>query len=139
MNEKISTNGVVISGKEITTEDAPVSFGMPHVTLEQAKEIAAAQPFPKVTEDSIKSRIKIITYYEHIMTTGGRLTICIIEMQNGFVVHGVSAAADPRNHNPAVGIRYAYENAFKGLWQLEGYLLRQGLYEQGYNEKAKEF
>jgi hypothetical protein len=139
MNETISTKGVVISGKETTTENAPVNFGVPHLTLEQAKEIAAAQPFQKVTEDSIKNKIKVISYYGHTMTTGGKLTICIIEMQNGFTVQGVSAAADPRNHDPDVGRRYAYENAFKSLWQLEGYLLRQCLYERDYNEEAKAF
>jgi hypothetical protein len=55
--------------------------------------------------------------------------MCIIEMVNGFAVQGVSAAADPRNHDPEVGKRYAFENAFKHLWPLEGYLLRQRIFE----------
>ena len=71
-----------------------------------------------------KDRIAHATYYEHTASTGGVLTICILEMANGFMVHGVSAAADPRNHNADIGQRYAFENAFKQLWQLEGYALR---------------
>lgn len=102
----------------------------PEISLEQAKEAAAAKPFPKVTEASIKDKIAAASYYTHTMRAGGVLTVCILEMSNGFAVQGVSAAADPRNHDPAIGERYAFENAFKQLWQLEGYLLRQRLFEK---------
>lgn len=101
------------------------------LSLEQAKEAAAAGKYPKVTEVGIKDKIKEATYYTHTITTGGVLTICVLEMSNGFAVHGVSAAADPRNHNVEIGNRYAFENAFKQLWQLEGYLLRQRLFDEG--------
>lgn len=99
----------------------------PHLSLDEAKAAAAAGKYPKVTEQSIKDRIKDVTYYEHTASTGGVLTMAIIEMGNGFMVHGVSAAADPRNHNADIGQRYAFENAFKQLWQLEGYLLREAI------------
>lgn len=102
--------------KAMTTE--------PELSLEQAKNLAAEGLYPKVTEASIKDKIAHATYLEHKASTGGILTICIIEMSNGFMVHGVSAAADPRNHKAEIGQRYAFENAFKQLWQLEGYLLR---------------
>lgn len=101
----------------------------PNMTLEQAKETVAAKRFPKVTEDTIKDKIKEVSYYKHSMTTGGMLTVCVIEMVNGFAVQGVSAAADPRNHDDEVGKRYAFENAFKHIWQLEGYLLRERIFE----------
>lgn len=55
------------------------------------------------------------------------LTIAITKMSNGFMVHGVSAPASPQNFDAEVGKRYAYDNAFKQLWQLEGYLLREWL------------
>jgi len=102
----------------------------PKLSLDQAKEAAAAGKFPKVTERSIKDKIAHVEFMEHhASTTEGVLTICIIEMSNGFMVHGVSAAADPRNHVLEIGQRYAFENAFKNLWQLEGYLLRQRIIE----------
>lgn len=112
--------------------------GEPHMSLEQAKEAAAAGKFPKVTEAGIKDKIAHATYLVHQMSTGGILTICVLEMSNGFAVHGVSAAADPRNHNQEIGNRYAFENAFKQLWQLEGYLLRENLFHVEQNQKRRD-
>jgi hypothetical protein len=43
---------------------------------------------------------------------------------------GFSAPASPENYDEEVGKRYAYDNAFKPLWQLEGYLLREQLFIQ---------
>lgn len=102
----------------------------PSMSLDQAKAVVADKRYPKVTEESIKDKIARATFYSHKAMTGGVLTICVIEMSNGFMTQGVSAAADPRNHDPEVGKRYAFENAFKPLWQLEGYLLRQRLFEK---------
>lgn len=97
----------------------------PAITLDQAKAIVATKTAPKVTEESIKARIKDVAYLYH-----GQLTICIITMVNDFMVHGVSAPASPANFDSMVGQRYAYDNAFKQLWQLEGYLLRDALSER---------
>lgn len=94
----------------------------PTPTLDEAKAVVATKTAPRVTEESIKSRIAHVQYLLH-----GQLTIAIITMQNGFMVHGVSAPASPSNYDAAVGERYAYDNAFKQLWQLEGYLLRERL------------
>lgn len=94
----------------------------PTISLGQAQLAVSKMASPRVTELSIKARIKAVDFlYKDL------LTICVITMANGFMVHGVSAAADPRNHDTEVGQRYAYDNAFKQLWQLEGYLLRERL------------
>lgn len=99
----------------------------PAITLEQAKEtIAATAKAPRVSEESIKAKIKDVTYFGK-----GKTTICMIEMQNGFVVLGHSTPASSANYNSAVGERYAYDNAFKQIWQLEGYLLRDSLHKEG--------
>lgn len=55
------------------------------------------------------------------------LTICIITMQNGFTLIGKSAPASPENFDPEKGKRFAYEDAIKQLWPLEGYALREKL------------
>lgn len=71
----------------------------------------------------------------------GVFTICIIEMVNGWKTIGKSAPADARNFDPEVGKRYAYEDAFKPLWQFEGYLLRDRLWRMeaiGYVEPSVE-
>lgn len=55
------------------------------------------------------------------------LTICILTMTNGFTVIGTSAPASPENFDAEKGQRFAYENAIKQLWPLEGYALREKL------------
>lgn len=55
------------------------------------------------------------------------LTICILVMRNGFTVVGKSAPASPENFDPEKGKRFAYEDAIKQLWPLEGYALRERL------------
>lgn len=55
------------------------------------------------------------------------LTICLLVMQNGFVIIGKSAPASPENFDPEKGRRFAYEDAIKQLWPLEGYALRERL------------
>lgn len=55
------------------------------------------------------------------------LTICILVMRNGFTVIGKSAPASPENFDEEKGKRFAYEDAIKQLWPLEGYALRERL------------
>lgn len=95
----------------------------PALTLEEAKAVVATLPNARVTEQSIKDKIEKVEYYT-VNETG---TLCMIKMQNGWISSGFSAPADPGNFDAAVGQRYAYDNAFRPLWQLEGYLLRDKL------------
>jgi len=103
-----------------------VTKNAPYTQSEAEAKVAEIAKFPRVTKQSIEDKIKTIDYYEH-----GHLTICVITMQNGFMVNGQSAPADTRNYDADVGKSYAYENAFKQLWVLEGYLLRQKLHDSG--------
>jgi hypothetical protein len=95
---------------------------LPKLTLAEADAAVAAQTAPKVTTESITAKIAAVHYLTH-----GRLTIALITMRNGFVVLGKSAAVSPENDKPEAGQRYAYEDAFQQLWQLEAYLLREEL------------
>jgi hypothetical protein len=92
------------------------------MSLEDAQAIVATKTAPKVTKDGITAKIKDVKYIHEDL-----LTICIITMQNGFMVNGQSAPASPDNYDQEVGMTYAYENAFKQLWVLEGYLLKERL------------
>jgi len=58
------------------------------------------------------------------------LTVCCLTLKNGFTVTGESACASPENFNAEIGQNIAFENARNKIWQLEGYLLKQRLYEQ---------
>lgn len=96
-----------------------------------------------VTKGSIEAKIKS-TYYlnagaalammdkidEADKTNLSLVTICIIILENGFKVEGVSACVDPANYNEEIGRECAYENAFNKIWELEGYMLRQSLHEK---------
>lgn len=53
------------------------------------------------------------------------LSICLLVMQNGFVLIGKSAPASAANFNAELGRKLAYEDAIRQLWPLEGYLLRE--------------
>lgn len=94
----------------------------PAISLDEAKSVIETKTAPRVTEQSIKQKIKSVEYIRP-----NHLTICIITMQNGFMSVGKSAPASVDNYDQAVGERYAFEDAFKPLWQLEGYLLREKL------------
>jgi hypothetical protein len=56
-----------------------------------------------------------------------RLSICLLVMKNGFAVIGKSAPASADNFNRELGRKFAYEDAIRQLWQLEGYALREKL------------
>jgi hypothetical protein len=98
----------------------------PKITLEEAKAVVSTKTAPKVTEQSIEDKIDEVRYLKDGITT-----ICIIEMRNGFKVMGTSTPASVANYDEDVGKRYAYDNAFKQLWVLEGYLLRENLSHAG--------
>jgi hypothetical protein len=94
----------------------------PSMSLDEVKKKLSAAPGPRVTEETIKSKISGVVYIEH-----NQMTICLITMQNGFISDGVSKPASRDNFDAEIGKRYAYENAFRALWRLEGYLLLESL------------
>jgi hypothetical protein len=86
-------------------------------------ESAANATAPRVTLESMQGKIVSEDYIVH----EGILTLCILKMQNGFYVVGESAPASPANFNAELGRKFAYENAIRQLWKLEGYSLRDTL------------
>ena len=83
-------------------------------------------PAPRVTEESI--RAKIDCYSFHVESIGAaKVTVCFIMMRNGFVFVGKAASASPENHNAKLGECYAYDDAYRQIWEHEGYLLREKL------------
>ena len=90
----------------------------PKISSAEAQAEIDKKTFPRVTKDSIAAQIASAEYVNR-----GTLTICIITMQNGFRQLGQSACASPENYDQNIGERLAFEDAFRGLWALEGYLL----------------
>jgi len=79
----------------------------------------------KVNLTDMLSRIKTTTY---TLMSDGRTTFCCLEMVNGYSVWGKSACVDIKNYNQALGEKYAYEDAVRQLWPLEGYLLAERIH-----------
>lgn len=59
------------------------------------------------------------------------LTFCVLVLKNGFTVTGESACASPENFDAEIGCKIARQNAVNKIWPLEGYLLKQQLFESG--------
>lgn len=90
----------------------------------EAQIQAAGLNAPRLTPELISNKIKG-TYFHRF--PGTTLTICAIELENGFLVTGESASASPENFDEGIGKGIAFENAHQKIWALEGYLLREKL------------
>lgn len=88
----------------------------------QAKGLNAPRLTPALIDATIHSEV----YY---VPTGTAMTICVLTLKNGFQVTGESAAASIENFDEEIGQKIARENARNKIWALEGYLLKQRLYE----------
>ena len=80
---------------------------------------------PRITPEDIVDTINSIVF----SVLSDTLTVCVLTLKNGFTVTGESACASPENFNRELGERIACDNAKDKIWALEGYLLKQRLYE----------
>lgn len=88
----------------------------------------AATPGERVTREGIEARIRDVVYTVLPGTPhspGERVTICQIVLDNGFDVRGQAACVDPANFDRALGQRIAFDDAFRQLWPLFGFLLAE--------------
>lgn len=90
---------------------------------------------PRLTPDLIDSKIVNEQYYVFPGTT---TTVCFLALANGFGTVGHSACASPENFNEELGRKIARENAREEIWALEGYLLKQKLFESNQKEITNE-
>lgn len=81
---------------------------------------------PRLTPALIDSKIKSCKYHVFDKTC---LTVCCMTLINGFTVTGESACASPENFDADIGKAISLENARNKIWALEGYLLKQKLFE----------
>lgn len=79
----------------------------------------------KVTLDGIKAKIKGETY---LVLPDGRTTLCILTLENGYTIKGLSACVDPAEFDLNLGRKYAFEDAINQIWPLEGYLLAEKMF-----------
>jgi len=87
---------------------------------------------PRVTVEQIQAVIKAEEYLFN-----GLLTVCFLTLANGFVVLGQSAYASPELFDEKKGRELARKDAESKIWPLEGYLLKQRLYEEELKARDK--
>lgn len=87
---------------------------------------ATGNDAPRVKPEDITA---LIVNEAYMVTPSGRTTICELTLKNGFTVRGESSVVSIANFDAEKGKRYAREDATDKLWQLQGYLLAQQLYE----------
>ncbi len=99
----------------------------------EAEIQAKGKTAPRLTPAAIDAAILAEQYHVFPGTT---LTVCALTLQNGFQVTGESAAASPDNFDEEIGRKIARDNARNKIWPLEGYLLKQTLYENAHGAPA---
>ncbi len=90
--------------------------------LIQAKGLTA----PRLTPAHIDAVIVAEDYYVFPGTT---TTICRLSIKNGYSTIGESAAVSLANFDVEIGRKVARANARDKIWALEGYILKQKLYD----------
>lgn len=87
--------------------------------------IAKGLTSPRLTPDGLRSLIVKEDYMIYKDTT---LTVCFLTLKNGTILVGYDACCSKENFDKAIGELAAYEAAFRQLWALEGYLLKETLH-----------
>lgn len=64
---------------------------------------------------------------EEYAVFGGRMTVCVLTLTNGFLVSGESSSISVENFDEILGRKIARENARSKIWALEGYALKNRL------------
>lgn len=83
---------------------------------------------PRLTPTLINN---IIVKEDYHIFPGTTVTICMLTLRNGFSTIGESAAVSLENFSEKIGRKIAKEKAKEKIWMVEGYLLKQKLFEEG--------
>ncbi|MDD1627781.1 MAG: hypothetical protein LUQ26_09965 [Methylococcaceae bacterium] len=85
---------------------------------------------PRVTLEGMRSKISRAEILTTTVSNGQIIRTCILIMENGYVVVGKpSCCVSPENDNEELGGKIAEDSAIDELWALEGYLLKEKLYQ----------
>lgn len=91
------------------------------ITNEKLEELLAASQAERVTKEVMESLING-TMFQRLRDT---VTICQITLDNGYSVRGESVCVNPEYSNQQSGEKIAYDNAFRQLWPLFGFLFAE--------------
>lgn len=106
----------------------------PRVTPDHINTVIASEHYFTAAQGYEKSAADNFHDDPYPLATPGALhllTFCVLVLKNGFTVTGESACASPENFDAEIGMQIARDNAVQKIWVLEGYLLKQSLFELG--------
>lgn len=81
---------------------------------------------PRVTPATLDAEIDAATVQYH-QFPGTTVTVAAVQLANGYVLVGKSAAASPENFDQEIGRKVALNDARDQLWALLGFRLRDKL------------
>ena len=120
---------VSVNDKSIEQEIKAKGLTAPRVTpADLQANIASAHYF--IASDAIQHPSSVHEHAQEGWYLGSTqlLTICVIQLRNGFTVTGESACASPENFDAELGRKIARQNAEQKIWPLMGYALKQQLH-----------
>ena len=88
----------------------------------QGKGLTAPRLTPELIDEAISDE-------DYHVFEGSQLTVCCLTLKNGFTVTGESACVSPENFDAELGRKIARNNARDKIWALEGYLLKQKMFD----------
>ncbi|MGR3484060.1 MAG: Gp49 family protein [Paracoccaceae bacterium] len=74
----------------------------------------------KVTDEEVDAEVVAADYH---VFPGTSLTVCVLQLRNGYTVTGESACADPRAFDAELGKQIARANARSKVWGLLAFRL----------------
>ena len=83
----------------------------------------------KITKEHIDWILANSRFEKHVFW--GKELVLSCKLPNGFTVTGKGACVDPRNFDPEIGTEIALKQVEGKIWELEGYLLQQRLWDGG--------
>jgi hypothetical protein len=119
-----------VGDKEIEQEIQDKGLTAPRVTLAHIEEYIAWEGYFTGNHVNNYATGVVGPAYRppEVLVALGCLTICVLVLKNGFTVTGESACVSPENFNEELGRKNARQKAVDKIWMLEGYLLKDHLY-----------
>lgn len=93
--------------------------------IENAIQAAGATVAPRLTPDDID---RVIVSETYTTLPSGKVMVCELTLRNGFTVRGEASVVSKANFKKEIGRQISRENARSKVWELEGYLLQQFLW-----------
>lgn len=107
----------------------------------QINNVLSPPPDLILSEQTIRDKIVSTSY---TLQPSGKTMVCEVILQNGFSVIGTNSAVHAHSFDTELGKKFSFGNAMEKIWELEGYLFQDKLYQASLDDsvsietKAKE-